>query len=66
MQMLNVLNVRNFHFSKSTELIRLLDLKSSKVVGAVGDYAKTVICIDLAATYLGIPFDYVIDVNLIP
>lgn len=42
---------------KSTELQRLLELKSSGGATNLGDYAKATICIDLASTLLGLPFD---------
>lgn len=43
--------------SKTTELLRLLDLRSTNVNTAINEYAKIVLCIDLAATFLGIPID---------
>lgn len=42
---------------KSTELLRLLEIKSSGASTNLGDYAKATICIDLASTLLGLPFD---------
>lgn len=42
---------------KSTELLRLLQIKSSGVTNALGDYAKATICMDLASSLLGLPFD---------
>uniref|UniRef100_A0A1Q3EVG5 Putative origin recognition complex subunit 6 n=1 Tax=Culex tarsalis TaxID=7177 RepID=A0A1Q3EVG5_CULTA len=42
---------------KSTELQRLLELKSSGGATNLGDYAKATICIDLASALLGLPFD---------
>lgn len=42
---------------KSTELQRLLEIKSSGASTNLGDYAKATICIDLASTLLGLPFD---------
>ncbi|XP_055628072.1 origin recognition complex subunit 6 [Toxorhynchites rutilus septentrionalis] len=41
---------------KSTELLRLLQLKSAGGVANLGDYAKATICIDLATGLLGLPF----------
>ncbi|XP_055599393.1 origin recognition complex subunit 6 [Uranotaenia lowii] len=42
---------------KSTELLRLLQVKSSGGVANLGDYARATICIDLASGLLGLPFD---------
>ncbi|KFB36510.1 hypothetical protein ZHAS_00003645 [Anopheles sinensis] len=43
---------------KSTELQRLLDIRSSNgMMTNLGDYAKATICIDLASSLLGLPFD---------
>ncbi|XP_058465985.1 origin recognition complex subunit 6 [Malaya genurostris] len=42
---------------KSTELLRLLQVKSAGGVANLGDYAKAVICIDLASSHLGVPCD---------
>ncbi|XP_058835110.1 origin recognition complex subunit 6 [Topomyia yanbarensis] len=42
---------------KSTELLRLLQIKSAGGVVSLGDYAKAIICIDLAASLLGLPCD---------
>lgn len=40
---------------KSTELVRILNLKLTS--NTLGDYAKTVICIDIATNLLGSHFD---------
>ncbi|XP_053688659.1 origin recognition complex subunit 6 [Sabethes cyaneus] len=42
---------------KSTELLRLLQIKSVGSVANLGDYAKAIICVDLACSLLGLPFD---------
>uniref|UniRef100_A0A182IK57 Uncharacterized protein n=1 Tax=Anopheles atroparvus TaxID=41427 RepID=A0A182IK57_ANOAO len=43
---------------KSTELQRLLDIRSSSgMTTNLGDYAKATLCIDIAAGLLGLPFD---------
>lgn len=42
---------------KSTELLRLLEIKSSGGATNLGDYAKATICIDLASVLLALPFD---------
>ncbi|XP_055534093.1 origin recognition complex subunit 6 [Wyeomyia smithii] len=40
---------------KSTELLRLLQIKSVGSSANLGDYAKAIICIDLACSLLGLP-----------
>lgn len=48
-----------FPYRKTTELLRLLELRSTNVNATLNEYAKTVLCIDLAAVFLGIQFDQV-------
>jgi len=43
-------------FRKSTELLRLLQLKS---IGTLGDYTKAVICIDIVSGLLALEIDSV-------
>ncbi|KAL5286600.1 ORC6 family protein [Megaselia abdita] len=43
--------------AKSRELIRLLDIRSTQSVQHIGEYAKVVICIDLAANLLNVGLD---------
>lgn len=49
---------------KSTELLRLLQLKPTGSTVNLGAYDKVVICIDLAANLLGVPFDNEIALKL--
>ncbi|XP_055854784.1 origin recognition complex subunit 6 [Episyrphus balteatus] len=42
---------------KTTELLRLLDLRSTNISATINEYAKIILCIDLAAAFLGIPID---------
>ncbi|XP_013101924.1 origin recognition complex subunit 6 [Stomoxys calcitrans] len=42
---------------KTTELVRLLELRSTNVPLQINEYGKIVLCADLAATMLGIAFD---------
>ncbi|XP_050080862.1 origin recognition complex subunit 6 [Anopheles maculipalpis] len=43
---------------KATELQRLLAIRSSSgAMANIGDYAKATLCIDLASSLLGLPFD---------
>ncbi|GAB0097170.1 Origin recognition complex subunit 6 [Sergentomyia squamirostris] len=42
---------------KSTENCRLLSLKQNSMTSSIGEIAKVVICIDLAASIIGISFD---------
>uniref|UniRef100_A0A4Y0BRP8 Origin recognition complex subunit 6 n=1 Tax=Anopheles funestus TaxID=62324 RepID=A0A4Y0BRP8_ANOFN len=43
---------------KATELQRLLEIRSSSgTMTNLGDYAKVTLCIDLASSLLGLPFD---------
>ncbi|XP_053671016.1 origin recognition complex subunit 6 [Anopheles nili] len=43
---------------KTTELQRLLDIRASGgLLANFGDYAKVTLCIDLASSLLGLPFD---------
>ncbi|KAH8399527.1 hypothetical protein KR222_010814 [Zaprionus bogoriensis] len=44
---------------KTTELIRLLELRSSNVPLHINEYGKIVLCMDLACSLLGIGFDKV-------
>ncbi|XP_065370376.1 origin recognition complex subunit 6 [Calliphora vicina] len=42
---------------KTTELVRLLDLRSTNVPLQINEYGKIVLCADIAANLMGIPFD---------
>ncbi|KAI8124824.1 Origin recognition complex subunit 6 [Lucilia cuprina] len=42
---------------KTTELVRLLELRSTNVPLQINEYGKIVLCADIAATLMGIPFD---------
>ncbi|XP_075168864.1 origin recognition complex subunit 6 [Haematobia irritans] len=42
---------------KTTELVRLLELRSTNVPLQINEYGKIVLCADIAATLLGIAFD---------
>ncbi|XP_034479048.1 origin recognition complex subunit 6 [Drosophila innubila] len=42
---------------KTTELLRLLELRSTNVPLQVNEYGKIVLCADLASSFLGIGFD---------
>lgn len=46
-------------FRKTTELVRLLELRSTNVPLQVNEYGKIVICGDLAASLLSVAFDKV-------
>uniref|UniRef100_A0A182P353 Origin recognition complex subunit 6 n=1 Tax=Anopheles epiroticus TaxID=199890 RepID=A0A182P353_9DIPT len=56
-QLIRKLGLANYESvaPKATELQRLLEIRSSG--GNIGDYAKATICIDLASSLLGFPFD---------
>lgn len=59
-QMINKLGLSEHEqlLPKSTELLRLLQLKSTgSNPSIVSDYAKATICTDLACSLLGLPFD---------
>ncbi|XP_067626745.1 origin recognition complex subunit 6 [Eurosta solidaginis] len=43
--------------SKTLELLRLLELRSANMPLQLNEYAKTIICADIAATLVGITFD---------
>ncbi|XP_036334235.1 origin recognition complex subunit 6 [Rhagoletis pomonella] len=43
--------------SKTLELLRLLELRSANVPLQLNEYAKTVLCVDVAAELVGIAFD---------
>lgn len=49
---------------KTTELLRLLELRSTNVSSSINEYAKIVLCIDLAAQFLGILVDQVNSLKL--
>ncbi|KAM7341801.1 origin recognition complex subunit 6 [Cochliomyia hominivorax] len=42
---------------KTTELVRLLELRSTNVPLQINEYGKIVLCADIAANLMGVPFD---------
>lgn len=46
-------------YRKTTELVRLLELRSTNVALQINEYGKIVLCADIAATLMGIAFDKV-------
>uniref|UniRef100_A0A182K810 Origin recognition complex subunit 6 n=1 Tax=Anopheles christyi TaxID=43041 RepID=A0A182K810_9DIPT len=59
-QLIQKLGLANYESlaPKATELQRLLEIRSSSgMLSNLGDYAKVTICIDLASSLLGLPFD---------
>ncbi|XP_055906002.1 origin recognition complex subunit 6 [Eupeodes corollae] len=42
---------------KTTELLRLLELRSTNINASINEYGKIILCVDLAATFHGIPID---------
>nr|XP_040237289.2 origin recognition complex subunit 6 [Anopheles coluzzii] len=60
LQLVQKLGLANYESlaPKATELQRLLEIRSSSgMMSTLGDYAKATICIDLASSLLGLPFD---------
>jgi origin recognition complex subunit 6 len=45
------------NFRKTEEILRLLSLKSNSKISDMGDYARSIICIELATTALGQNFE---------
>ncbi|XP_035903614.1 origin recognition complex subunit 6 [Anopheles stephensi] len=59
-QLIQKLGLANYESvaPKATELQRLLAIRSSSgAMANIGDYAKATLCIDLASSLLGLPFD---------
>uniref|UniRef100_A0A182M6L8 Origin recognition complex subunit 6 n=1 Tax=Anopheles culicifacies TaxID=139723 RepID=A0A182M6L8_9DIPT len=59
-QLIQKLGLANYESlaPKATELQRLLEIRSSSgTMTNLGDYAKVTLCIDLASSLLGLPFD---------